>query len=151
MLCHNSPDMTETVVILHVVFASAWFGHKLLIPRDVRVSVRTVESGQLLVDRMQRAQRLGIASGLGTLATGVWLTYLTTGFFDASVPTYVAFGVVLLMFVVGATAGRTSWNRIRDAIASNDVPGAAGGVSAFNRALNLESLLWILALTMMFL
>lgn len=143
--------MTEAVVILHVVFAAAWFGHKLLIPRDVRVSVRTIESGKLLIDRMQRARRLGVLSGLGTLGTGIWLVYLTTGFFDAPVTMYVALGVVLLMFVVGATVARIAWNEIRDAIAANDVPAAAGGVAAFNRALNLESLLWILALTMMFL
>lgn len=143
--------MTESVVILHVVFAAAWFGHKLLIPRDVRVSVRTAESGELLIDRMQRARRLGMLSGLGTLGTGIWLIYLTTGFFDAPVTIYIALGVVVLMFIIGATIARTAWNKIRDAIAANDVPGAAGGVSAFNRALNLESLLWILALTMMFL
>ncbi len=142
--------MTEAVVILHVVFASAWFGHKLLTPRDVRVSVRTIESGSLLIERMQRARSLGMLAGLGTLGTGIWLIYLTTGLFDAPVTIYVALGVVVLMFVVGATIARTAWNEIRDAIEANDVPGAAGGVSAFNRALNLESLLWILALTMMF-
>jgi hypothetical protein len=54
------------------------------------------------------------------------------------------------MFIIGATVARTSWNKIRDAITANDIPGAAAAVSAFNRALNLESLLWILALTMMF-
>lgn len=142
--------MTEVALIFHVAFAAAWFGHKLLIPRDVRISVRHAESASLLVDRMKRAQRLGIVSGVGTLGTGAWLMYLTTGFTDAPLPIYIALATVIAMFAVGATIARTAWNRIASAIADNDIPAAAGGVAAFNRALNLESLLWILALTMMF-
>jgi hypothetical protein len=146
----QSMAMNELAVILHVVFAAAWFGHKLLIPRDVRVSVRHGDSASLLIDRMNRAQRFGIMTGLGTLGTGIWLVYLTTGFADVPLPIYVAFGAVVLMFILGATIARTAWNRIRAAIEANDIPAAAGGVTAFNRVLNLENLLWILALTMMF-
>jgi hypothetical protein len=142
--------MSELAIILHVLLAAAWFGHKLLIPRDVRVSVRHPASASLLIERMSRAQRLGILTGLGTLATGLWLVYLTTGFLDAAINTYVALGAVLVMFVVGATLARPAWNRIRYAVEAEDIPTAAAAVSGFNRAVNLESLLWILALTMMF-
>jgi uncharacterized membrane protein len=142
--------MSELAIILHVLLAAAWFGHKLLIPRDVRVSVRQPASASLLIDRMSRAQRLGIVSGLGTLATGLWLIYLTTGFMDAAITTYVALGAVLAIFVVGASVARPAWNRIRDAVVADDIPTAAASVTGFTRALNLESLLWILALTMMF-
>jgi hypothetical protein len=104
----------------------------------------------MLIERMTRAQRLGIFTGVGTLGTGIWLVHLTTGLLDAPVTIHIALGAVILMFIIGATVARTSWNRIRDAITASDIPGAAAAVSAFNRALNLESLLWILALTMMF-
>jgi hypothetical protein len=139
----------ELVTVAHVAFAAAWFGHKLLIPRDVRVSVRESESGRNLVGRMRRAQSLGLVSGLFTLGTGVWLVTLTSGFAEAPVTIYVALATVIAMLLVGFLAARPAWNRIKAAIDAGDTPRAVGGVTAFNRALNLESLLWVLALTMM--
>jgi hypothetical protein len=139
----------EVVTIAHIAFAAAWFGHKLLIPRDVRVSVREADSGRNLVNRMRRAQRLGLVSGLLTLGTGVWLVTLTTGFADAPVTIHIALATVIGMFIVGFVAARPAWKRIKDAIEDGDTPRAVGGVASFNRAINLESLLWILALTMM--
>jgi hypothetical protein len=142
--------MSELVTILHVLVAAAWFGHKLLIPRDVRVSVRHTDSASLLIERMSRAQRLGIVTGLATLATGIWLMYLTTGVLDAAPNTYVALGAVVASFLVGGAVARPAWKRIREAVEAEDIPRAAAGVTTFNRAISLESLLWILALTMMF-
>jgi len=139
----------EVVTIAHIAFAAAWFGHKLLIPRDVRVSVREADSGRNLVNRMRRAQRLGLVSGFLTLGTGVWLVTLTTGFADAPVTINIALATVVGMFIVGFIAARPAWNRIKEAIEAGDTPRAVGGVTSFNRAMNLESLLWILALTMM--
>lgn len=141
--------MTQAALILHILIGAAWFGHKLLIPRDIRVSVRHEESAGYLIERMRRAQRLGIVAGLGTLATGIWLMALTTGIADASVETYLAIGAVLAMFVVGAVVAQPAWKRIREAIETGDIPGAAAGANGFNRALNFESVLWVFALTMM--
>lgn len=143
--CH----VTDAALIVHILFASAWFGHKLLVPRDVRVSVRQEESAGYLIERMGRAQRLGVVSGLGTLATGLWLMELTTGITDAAVETYIALGAVIAILVVGATATQPAWKRVRKAIEAGDIPAAAGGAGRFNRAINLESLLWVFALTMM--
>jgi hypothetical protein len=98
---------------------------------------------------MRRAQGLGLVSGLLTLGTGVWLVTLTTGFAKAPVTIYIALATVIGMFLVGLLAARPAWNRIKAAIDAGDTPGAVGGVTSFNRAMNLESLLWILALTMM--
>lgn len=141
--------MKDAALILHVLLAASWFGHKLLIPRDVRVSVRQEESARYLLDRMARAKPLGIISGLGTLATGIWLMYLTTGLTDADLETYVGLGAVLAMFAVGSAVAEPAWRRIKVSIEAGDIPGAAGGATRFNRALTLESLLWVLALTMM--
>lgn len=141
--------MTKVALILHITLAAAWFGQKLLVPRDVRNSVRNSETASLLVARVRRARNLGLVSGVGTLATGIWLVYLTTGFADAPIQTYVALGAVLAMFVVGAMAARPAWKQIEKAVREGDTPHAVGAAVGFGRALNLESLLWILALTMM--
>ncbi len=141
--------VVQTVTIAHILVASAWFGHKLLIPRDVKLSARHPESASLLFERMARAQRFGIGAGVATLGTGIWLVYLTTGPADAMLGTYVAFAAVIAMFVVGATVARPAWNRVRIAIEAGSTPDAVGGATGFGRALNLESLLWVFALTMM--
>lgn len=141
--------MIEVVTIVHIAVAAAWFGHKLLIPRDVRTSVREPESGKYLVDRMRRARTFGIVSGLLTLGTGIWLVILTTGFDDAPITIHIAMGAVLAMFLVGFLVARPAWKRITSAIAVGDTPAAVGGAKSLNSALNLESLLWIVALAMM--
>lgn len=141
--------MIDAVLILHIAVAAAWFGHKLLIPRDVRSSVRDPANAAFLIPRVGRAQRLGIVSGLATLGTGIWLMYLITGFSDVRTEIYVAAVAVIAMLVVGAVVETPAWRRIKEAIAAGDTPGAVAAVSGFNRAINLESLLWILALVMM--
>lgn len=147
-VCHN-PGVIEVVTIFHIAVAAAWFGHKLLIPRDVRVSVREPESAMYLVDRMRRARTLGIVTGVLTLGTGIWLVILTTGFAEAPITIHIAMGAVIAMFFVGFLVGRPAWKRIENAITAGDTPAAVGGANSLNSALNLESLLWILALTMM--
>ena len=149
-VCHN-PGVIEVVTIVHVAVAAAWFGHKLLIPRDVRVSLREPESGKHLVGRMRRARNFGIVAGLLTLGTGVWLVMLSTGFAGAPVTIHIALGIVIVMFLVGFFLARPAWKRIEEAIDAGDTPAAVGGANSFNSALNLESLLWILALSMMIL
>ena len=141
--------MIEVVTIFHIAVAAAWFGHKLLIPRDVRTSVREPESGRYLLDRMRRARTFGIVTGLLTLATGIWLVMLTTGFADAPITIHIAMGVVIAMFLVGFLVARPAWKRVAGAIDAGDTPGAVGSANSLNSALNLESLLWILALSMM--
>lgn len=148
--CQNR-SVIEVITIAHIAVAAAWFGHKLLIPRDVRVSVRKAESSRNLVGRMRRAQALGLVAGVLTLGTGVWLVMLTTGFAEAPITIHIALGTVIAMFLVGFFVARPAWKRIEGAIDAEDTPAAVGGVSSFNRALNLESLLWILALSMMIL
>ena len=75
--------------------------------------------------------------------------YLTTGFLGARWQIYVAAGVGILMVLVGAIVARPAWNKLRMAVESGDTPAAVGAAKGFTRAINLESLLWILALIMM--
>src|SRR5689334_12765680 len=86
--------------LVHITAAAAWFGHKLLIPRDLFVSLESEH--RALVPRIERAARLGIATGLATLTSGVVLVLLSGGFAAVPLRINVALGLVLLMFVVGA-------------------------------------------------
>lgn len=141
--------MLVATKLLHIAFAAAWFGHRLLIPGDVRRSVHDMTDGEGLIRRMKKAERLGIGSGLGTLLTGIGLILLTDGFDDTPLNIYVGLGAVIAMFVVGAAVGRPAWNRIKASVEAGDVPQATAGIKPFVRALALENLLWILALATM--
>ncbi len=141
--------MLVVLKVFHVVLAAAWFGHKLLIPRDLRHSLREeTELGGLVV-RMRTAQRLGIGAGLGTVLTGVALVLSTTGFKEAPTRIYVALGAVILMFVVGALLAGPAWSRIEGSIAAGSHEKLGAAATTFNRALAVESLLWVVALTAM--
>lgn len=135
--------------ILHIAFAAAWFGHKLLIPRDVRQSIHNPAESPGLIQRMARAERLGIASGFGTLLTGIGLIMLTDGFAETPLRIYVGLGAVLAMFAVGALVGSPAWRGVRGGLEADDLPRAASRMGSLIGALRLEGVLWILALTTM--
>lgn len=120
-------------------------------PRDVRQSIHDRDEWLNLISRMKRAESLGISTGLGTLGTGVWLVFLTTGFGDAPLTIYLALAAVLAMIAVGALVASPAWREIQRGLESEDLPRAAARLSSFTGALRLEGLLWILALTAMLL
>ena len=138
--------MIVAVKILHIAAAAVWFGHKLLIPGDVRTSIHDLPGAASFIDRMKRAERLGIAAGLVTLLSGLGLIYLVWGFAEAPLRIYFGLASALAMFVVGLTVARPAWQRIRLGIETGDIPAAAAGEVPFTRALALENLLWVLAL-----
>lgn len=81
--------------ILHIGLAAAWFGHKLLIPLDLRETMRTPDGpNESLLVRLEGAQRLGLLTGTGTLATGVTLILLIG---PAAVSLWVFTGLALVM------------------------------------------------------
>lgn len=141
--------MILLIKILHVTFAAAWFGHKILIPRDLRHSIHNRHENQGLTSRIARAERLGIFSGLGTLATGLGLVYLTTGFAATPLRIWLGLAAVLAMIAVGALVASPAWRDVRAGLEANDLPAAVSRVGALVGALRLEGLLWILALTTM--
>jgi len=47
--------MLVVVKVLHVAFAAAWFGHKLLIPRDLDRSLVEQSQADALVRRIRPA------------------------------------------------------------------------------------------------
>lgn len=138
--------MLVATKVIHILFAAAWFGHKLLVPRDVRQSVHVMTDSEGLIRRMHRAERLGILSGLGTVLSGVGLIPLTTGFAKTPVRIYLGLAAAIEIFIIGALVARPAWNEIKGGIETGDAPRAAAGVKPFTRALVLENLLWIVAL-----
>lgn len=141
--------MTATLTVLHIAFAAAWFGHKLLIPGDIRASVATrLDDTGPFLRRLKRAERLGQLTGVGTLLAGVGLWWVV-GFDTVSIGVWVGAGLVVSALVVGATIGRTASNRLQVAVEANDRVEAARAGSQLGRALSVESILWLGALTAM--
>lgn len=135
--------------VLHIAFAAAWFGHKLLIPRDLDTSLVEQSRADGLVRRMHIAERLGIGSGLGTVLTGVGLVFMTTGWSEVSVRIWIGLGAALSMFLVGGLVARPAWLRIEAAVEEGALSKAQAETGGFKRTLVAENTLWIIALTAM--
>ena len=135
--------------VVHVIVAAAWFGHKLLIPADLRnATLRMAGPDPQLVSRVRRAQRLGVLTGLGTLASGALLVALIG---QDAVPfrIYVGLGLVLVMFLVGSIMARPAWSALRVSVEEGIRTDATSAGRRLGRALNIESTLWVLALITM--
>ena len=134
---------------LHILFAAAWFGHKILIPGDIRMSTGSgSETGPTLLRRLARAERLGIVSGLGTLVFGAALLF-EVGIDTVTIGVWVGVGLTIAAIAVGAIVGRPTARRLRAAISDGDRTEAAAAGAQMSRVLRAESLLWIGALAAM--
>ncbi|MGH3649834.1 MAG: hypothetical protein ACRDU9_03925 [Acidimicrobiia bacterium] len=132
--------------ILHIAIAAAWFGHKLLIPGDIRQSAGAAPpQASALLGRLRRAARLGQLTGLGTLLSGGLLAW-AVGVETVSVGVWVGLGLVLTAIVIGATMGRPASNQLRAAIEEGDRVAATIAGRQINQVLGVESLLWMGAL-----
>lgn len=139
--------MVVTLQILHIALAAAWFGHKLLIPGDIRASAKTTPDGAgAFVGRLKRAERVGIVTGLGTLAAGIGLAYAV----DASTVGYgvwIGATLVLVALVVGAIFARPASTRLKEAVIAGDRVAATVAGNRLSNMLGIEGLLWVGALT----
>jgi len=135
--------------VLHVGVAAAWFGHKLLVPGDIAANVTAgMEQTRDLIPRLNRAERLGQVTGVGTLLTGLGLAWYL-GFDTIEWTVYVGLGLVLVAILIGATAARPASNRFRAAVADSDRPTAAKEGRTLSRMLAVESLIWTATLALM--
>lgn len=142
--------MILTLRILHVAIAAAWFGHKLLVPADIRESVHSGGAvSEALLARLRRAEWFGILSGLGTLLSGGALTWAVG---VETVRFWIWVGLVLVLVAVGlgVVVARPASRRLRTAVANGDRVEATVAGRQINRVLALESLLWLGALVTMF-
>ncbi len=141
--------MIPALTIAHVAIAAAWFGHKLLIPGDIRTAVHAGQAeSEALVARLRRAERFGILTGLGTLASGaalVWAVDAAT----VSLWIWVGLALVILAIGIGAFAARPASKRLVEAVEKADRVAATVEGRQISRVLGVESLLWLGALTTM--
>jgi hypothetical protein len=141
--------MILTLRILHVAIAAAWFGHKLLVPADIRESVHAGQANaEALMKRLRRAERFGILSGLGTLISGGALMW-AVGIETVSLWIWVGLALVLVAIGIGATVARPASKRLRAAVGRGDRVEATVAGRQINRVLGIEMLLWVAALTTM--
>ena len=132
--------------ILHIAVAAAWFGHKLLIPGDIRQSAGAgPPQAPALLGRLRRAERLGQLTGLGTLLSGGLLAW-AVGVETVSIGVWAGLGLVLTAIVVGATMGRSASKQLRAAIEEGDRVAATIAGRQINQVLGVESLFWMGAL-----
>ena len=134
--------------ILHVAVAAAWFGHKLLIPADIRRSLGDPNQATALISRLRTAERLGIATGLGTLVTGVLLLF-SIGPDVVAWPVYLGLGLVLIAIAIGATVARPASIELRRYAENGSLDAARPAARRLSAVLTTESLLWSAALVTM--
>ena len=135
--------------IIHVGLAAAWFGHKLLIPSDLRDAMRSDggSDGGLIL-RVERAQRVGLVTGFGTLVTGIVLVILA-GPAAISRWIYAGLTLVIAMFAIGALLARPAWIRFKTSLEDGDRSSAQNAADMLSRALNVESIVWVAVLITM--
>ncbi len=143
--------MTFLFKFLHILFAAAWFGHKLLIPQDIKASAATGDArAHGLIDRLRRAQNLGIVTGLGTLGFGTALLF-EVGADQVDLGVWLGSGLVLAAIGLGATVARPASRRLAMAVAEGNRGDAAAAGVRLGQVLRAESLLWVGALVAMIL
>lgn len=141
--------MVLTLTIAHVAIAAAWFGHKLLLPGDIRASVHAgQDEWEDLVSRLKRAERFGILTGLGTLLTGAGLMW-AVGIDTISFWIWGGLALVVVAIGVGALVARPASKRLVAAVEAGDRVAATVEGQRISRVLGAESLLWLGALTTM--
>ena len=134
---------------LHIAVAAAWFGHKLLVPGDIKAALASGQGeSNDLVPRLNRAERLGQLTGVGTVLTGLLLAWFV-GFDTVAATTYFGLGLVVLAILIGATIARPASNALRSAISNEDRAGAALAGRQIRRVLAIEGLLWSATLVTM--
>jgi hypothetical protein len=140
--------MRTLLLVVHIASAAAWFGHKLPIPRDIRMSLGAGgAAAATMVQRLTGTSRLGIGAALMTVLSGIGLLW------DAGWTSSALLGVGILAaigaIVLGAVAARPAWNGLNAAVSSGELDLAAAYGRRFSRMLHLENLLWMAALAAM--
>lgn len=139
--------MVVTLKILHIALAAAWFGHKLLVPGDIKASVKAGHDVAVpFIARMRRAERVGQVTGIGTLLAGIGLAFAV----DASTVGYgvwVGATLVVMAIAVGAIFARPVSKRLLQASLDGDRVAATVAGGRLTRILGVESLLWVGALS----
>jgi len=139
-----------TLKVVHFAAAATWFGHKMLIPGDCRRSVEARgDVAKALITRIERAEKVGIGSGVLTLLSGVALIFLLGGFGAMPWRIHLGLALVLVSFAVGGLGAAPGWARAKKGIEAEDWDEARAGVRRLSVAMNVEQLIWFVVLIVM--
>lgn len=137
--------------VIHITAAAVWLGHKVLIPRDLEASIPAGgASAAQAVTRVDAAERIGQLTGVVTFLSGVVLIVML-GFDRVSEWKYVGAALVVISFVIGASVARPAWNQAKAWVAAGEATRTVVPIQRLRGVLLAESILWVGALTTMFL
>lgn len=140
--------MHTILLVVHITAAAAWFGHKLTIPRDIRVGLGSgQEMAKAMVARLAITARLGIGSALLTVLSGIGL--LAMAGWSATALLGVGIMAAIGAIAVGAILARPAWSGLKAAVDDGDLDLAGAFGRRFSRLLHLENALWLAALAAM--
>ena len=103
------------------------------------------------MQRVDFAERLGQATGLLTLVSGVAMIVAVGGFGAVSEWIYAGAALVVLSFMIGGLVARPAWAATKSLLATGQVTATAEPIRRLSSVLVIESALWVLALATMFL
>jgi hypothetical protein len=138
--------VTDLLIFLHVLAASAWIGAALWVAGDIR---RTLALGKphvdALVARVSPALKLDLALGAATLVTGL-LVFMVEG--KLAHRTGILIGLLLTLARIGLVAGALApaWRQVAAAVARNDLAGAAAPAKRMTMLSGIAHTLWLGAL-----
>ena len=136
--------------MIHIVAAAVWFGHKILLPRDLRSSLQAGgDQARGLIPRIERAERLGMASGLLTLFSGFAMILLSGGFAAMPLRIYIGMSLVIVMFLLGAIIARPAWSQVKRGIETEELEASRFGARRLIRVFVIEQSLWAAVLVTM--
>ncbi len=136
--------------LLHLMFATLWFGVGLTLPGDVR---RTLSRGRPQVDtlpeRAMRASIIALGSGVLALITGVGMIVNKGGFKMVSVRVHAGLGLALLLLAV-TVMGLLTHRKIAEVIRSGgDLEPARVLAKRVGMLSGIEQLVWLVILILM--
>lgn len=141
--------LSVTALVLHIAFAAIWFGHKLGLPGDARITARTMDGPQEgLIGRLKRAAGMDVLAAAGTFVTGGVLVY-RQGIDQVEWTVHAGVGAAVGMILVSVLMTRPVRRQLRDALAAGQRPEATAASRRLATAVNVEGLCWLVALVLM--
>jgi len=136
--------------LLHLMFATLWFGVGLTLPGDVR---RTLSRGRPQVDtlpeRALRATVIALGSGVLAILTGVALIFNRGGMKAVSVRIHAGLGLALVLLAL-TVLGFLTHRKIAEVIRSGgDLEPARALAKRVSMLSGIEQLVWLIILTLM--
>lgn len=111
------------------------------------MSLGSGEVASAMVERMRGMAKLGIGSALATVLSGIGLLWVADWSASATLGLGIFFAIGAM--VIGAARARPAWDGVQRAVEDGDLATAGAFGRRVSAWLQLESLLWVVALAAM--